>query len=384
MADLPEVNEWPEGIYQLETSDPVLGGPEGIDNLQAKQLANRTKWLKDQLAKIVDGVIAIGKAAQLATPRALRFKGAATGSGDFDGSADTEITLTLSNSGVAAGTYPKVTVNGKGLVTGGAALVAGDLPEGITAPQFDNDRSLATTEFVQRALGSYSGVVGYETTGAIALSAEDIGKHIVVSAASSLSLPAASSVAPGSTIHILASGLADLTVSRIGTDTISRNDSQTVSSLLVKSRTSIMLRQGLGGTAWLVCGGDASLQFSSSFSGQPSINGHQRSPSGVIEQWGTVTLGTIGAYFPQVIGGVTWYTHFFVVTLPRAYTAEHFQVVVSGAGRATSYQDSEILAVIKSSKVTTGPGESLTSFTVSVTTPATGWVPVIHYKSTGR
>lgn len=46
MADLPESNEWPAGIYQLETSDPVLGGPEGIDNLQAKQLANRTLWLK--------------------------------------------------------------------------------------------------------------------------------------------------------------------------------------------------------------------------------------------------------------------------------------------------------------------------------------------------
>ena len=51
MADLPELNEWAAGIYQLETSDPVLGGPEGIDNLQARQLASRTKWLKDQLAK---------------------------------------------------------------------------------------------------------------------------------------------------------------------------------------------------------------------------------------------------------------------------------------------------------------------------------------------
>lgn len=49
MASLPELNEWTPNVYQLETSDPVLGGPEGIDNLQAKQLANRTKWLKDQL-----------------------------------------------------------------------------------------------------------------------------------------------------------------------------------------------------------------------------------------------------------------------------------------------------------------------------------------------
>ncbi len=49
MANLPEQPEYEEGIYQLEETDPVLGGPNGIDNLQAKQLANRTFWLKQQL-----------------------------------------------------------------------------------------------------------------------------------------------------------------------------------------------------------------------------------------------------------------------------------------------------------------------------------------------
>lgn len=120
MADLPESNEWVAGIYQLETSDPVLGGPEGIDNKQAKQLASRTKWLKDQIQKIVEGVISIGKAKQLETARALKFTGAAEGSGTYDGSADTDIKLTLANSGITAGTYTKVTFNGKGIATGGS------------------------------------------------------------------------------------------------------------------------------------------------------------------------------------------------------------------------------------------------------------------------
>jgi hypothetical protein len=120
MADLSESNQWEPGIYQLETSDPVLGGPEGIDNKQAKQLANRTQWLKDQIQKILDGVTTVGKAAQLATARTLRFKGAATGSGTYDGSADTEITLALVDSGVVAGTYTKVTLNAKGIATGGS------------------------------------------------------------------------------------------------------------------------------------------------------------------------------------------------------------------------------------------------------------------------
>jgi hypothetical protein len=49
MTNLPESSTWEAGIYQLETTDPVLGGPTGIANQQAKQLANRTKYLRDQL-----------------------------------------------------------------------------------------------------------------------------------------------------------------------------------------------------------------------------------------------------------------------------------------------------------------------------------------------
>lgn len=48
MANLVEAPQWEGGIYQLETSDPVEGGPDGIDNVQARQLANRTAYLKAQ------------------------------------------------------------------------------------------------------------------------------------------------------------------------------------------------------------------------------------------------------------------------------------------------------------------------------------------------
>ncbi|HDS0821383.1 TPA: phage tail protein, partial [Escherichia coli] len=46
MAKLNESAVWEDGIYQLEVSDPVLGGPGGIANRQAEQLANRTAYLK--------------------------------------------------------------------------------------------------------------------------------------------------------------------------------------------------------------------------------------------------------------------------------------------------------------------------------------------------
>lgn len=52
MANLTLSRQWVENIYQLETSDPVMGGPDGVDNRQAKELGARTNYLKDQ----VDGI----------------------------------------------------------------------------------------------------------------------------------------------------------------------------------------------------------------------------------------------------------------------------------------------------------------------------------------
>ncbi len=51
MANLPETPQWEDGIYQIEVSDPVLGGPDGISNRQGKQLASRTLYLKQQVEK---------------------------------------------------------------------------------------------------------------------------------------------------------------------------------------------------------------------------------------------------------------------------------------------------------------------------------------------
>jgi len=49
MANVTETSTFDAGIYQLETTDPVEGGALGISNSQAKGLANRTRWLYDQL-----------------------------------------------------------------------------------------------------------------------------------------------------------------------------------------------------------------------------------------------------------------------------------------------------------------------------------------------
>jgi len=46
---LPEQSQWENDIYQIEVSVPVMDGEGGIANLQATQLGNRTRFLKDQL-----------------------------------------------------------------------------------------------------------------------------------------------------------------------------------------------------------------------------------------------------------------------------------------------------------------------------------------------
>ncbi|WP_460418861.1 gp53-like domain-containing protein [Pseudomonas sp. microsymbiont 2] len=174
MADLPESDEWVPGIYQLETSDPVLGGPDGIDNRQATQLGNRTRWLRNMIQKLTDGAASVAIARKLETPRALRFKGAATGAGTFDGSSDCEVSLTLADSGVSAGAYTKVTVDKSGRVIGGSnpTTVAGvGLTDVYTKLQMD-------AALAQKSPGGFSSV-DVAGSGEFVLSDEQASKAIV-------------------------------------------------------------------------------------------------------------------------------------------------------------------------------------------------------------
>ncbi|MEM8554390.1 MAG: hypothetical protein AAGF71_06120 [Pseudomonadota bacterium] len=55
MADLPEQAIWHDGIYQIEQTDPVLGGVPvkvthaGVVNIPNLELADRTRFLKEGL-----------------------------------------------------------------------------------------------------------------------------------------------------------------------------------------------------------------------------------------------------------------------------------------------------------------------------------------------
>lgn len=69
MANLIETPQWEAGIYRIETNDPVIGGENGISNVAAKQLGNRTAWLKAQVEALLADIAAIeGAYAPLASP----------------------------------------------------------------------------------------------------------------------------------------------------------------------------------------------------------------------------------------------------------------------------------------------------------------------------
>lgn len=110
MANLTETSEFTAGIYQIETSDPVVGGPGGTSNLQPQQLANRTKYLKDHVDALEDGTnVPPGIATQTYVQAELEKL-------DHKQSARVATTANITLSGVQ-------TIDGVGLAVGNRVLV---------------------------------------------------------------------------------------------------------------------------------------------------------------------------------------------------------------------------------------------------------------------
>lgn len=104
----------PNALSDEDTSDSseVLATTKLVRSLRT--------LLTKAIDKLLDGTTPAGKAKKLETARKLAISGAGTGSADFDGGADVDISLTLANTGIKAGVYTKVTFNEKGLAVAGS------------------------------------------------------------------------------------------------------------------------------------------------------------------------------------------------------------------------------------------------------------------------
>ena len=104
---------------------PIAGNGAFVD-LTSAQTIGGTKTFSSIISGSITGLA--GTATALATGRTISITGdLAYTSGSFDGTSNVTGTGTLSNTGVTAGTYTKITVDAKGRATVGATASISDL-----------------------------------------------------------------------------------------------------------------------------------------------------------------------------------------------------------------------------------------------------------------
>jgi hypothetical protein len=353
MANLPELVQYDAGVYQIETSDPVLGGPSGVTNAPLKNLTNRTAFLKSRVdmleagttvppgiatqnyvqaelmklafkdpvravtsanitlsgAQTIDGVAVVAgdrvlvRSQSTPSQNGIYVASASAWARSEDMNADSEIRAGVAVMVTAGTTYAdtlwRLTTDGA-ISIGSTALTFTCLTENTallgnptapTAAQFDADTSLATTEFVQRALGNSRGFVGL--TANTTLSAAHAGMDIYASttgAAITLTLPAANALPAGARFNIINTGVNDVIVQRAGSDTIVLNNTtNAVTSVTLRAGDSIVLNSLGTGALWYHGGGTAQFGRAGAFGSSLGSSGWQRLPSGLIVQWGVFT-----------------------------------------------------------------------------------------------
>ncbi|MCP1652618.1 phage tail-collar fiber domain-containing protein [Pseudomonas nitroreducens] len=151
-------------------------------------------------------------------------------------------------------------------------------PTAPTSVQFGNDNSIATTAFVQRALGSFAGVNSYSTSQT--LSAADIGKiaSFSLTANATVTLPSPSSFPDGATLSVFnASQSFALTLA--GTIAGPGSETKAISGQGIKQFCKM-------GSQWVSYSGAGLSQLTEA--------GYQRLASGLLIQWGSINPAANG------------------------------------------------------------------------------------------
>ena len=92
----------------------------------------------------------------------------------------------------------------------------------------------------------------------------------------------------------------------------------------------------------------------------------------------------VGAYSPQTVGGITYYTHYYKVPLPVALPNGIITAVASISGDRFGNQKPGYNADVKTCRdKDDGTGLLTTYLTVIVKTPQTGWIPYFHIRVVG-
>lgn len=124
MATLNETDEWVGGVYQIEQTDPVLGGAPneatkaGLSNIPHLQLAKRTAWLKTR----VDTLVSLVVAASTTVAGIVRLSTSVNSTSTTI--AATSSAVKAANDNANARALASRTIAAGGLATGGGDLTA--------------------------------------------------------------------------------------------------------------------------------------------------------------------------------------------------------------------------------------------------------------------
>jgi hypothetical protein len=177
-----------------------------------------------------------------------------------------------------------------------AAVMSG--PNWITPPQFANDKSFATTEFVQRSQGNFSGQTSL-TLPATITPAMAGNRIVVAGGAGALTLPAWSACPVGTKFYIQNSTAADVTVVRQGADTIGSGIGALTSFTLRSSSTAVV---ATGANQFVLEEGFSALKYSGEFASVLGAAAASQQFPGLMIKVGSIsnvsTAATIPLTFP--------------------------------------------------------------------------------------
>jgi hypothetical protein len=124
MAGLNETDEWADEVYQIEMSDPVVGGAPnegtgaGMSNIPHLQLAKRTRWLKTRVDQLLGQVVA----ATTAVAGIVRLSTATNSTSTTTAATPSAVKAANDNAELRA--LKSTTITPTGLATGGGSLSA--------------------------------------------------------------------------------------------------------------------------------------------------------------------------------------------------------------------------------------------------------------------
>lgn len=168
------------GAGGTATTIMAIGGPGAFMALTGNQTIAGVKTFSSAIQADIGGNAAT--ATKLLNARTLSFTGDATGSMSFDGSANASAGLTLATVNSNVGTFTKVTVNAKGLVTAAVQASRSDL----SAPTADiSNGGFKITNVAEPTLSTDAATKNYVDSVAQGL---DVKASVLVSTTANITL----------------------------------------------------------------------------------------------------------------------------------------------------------------------------------------------------